>query len=78
MLFYTVVSEISSDNTRGVAISFLNTAVFLFNTLMLFIPYLFVTPISKEFFTYLWVFPFCTLMSILLLYFIKDTYRVTV
>lgn len=76
MLFYTVVSEISSDSTRGVAISFLNTAVFLFNTLMLFIPYLFVTEISKEFFTYLWVFPFCTLISIFLLYFIKDTYRV--
>lgn len=76
MLFYTIVSEISSDNTRGVAISFLNTAVFLFNTLMLFIPYLFVTSLSKEFFTYLWIFPFCTLISILLLYFIKDTYRV--
>jgi len=75
MLFYTVVSEISSDSTRGVAISFLNTAVFLLNTLMLFIPYLFITSISKEFFTYLWVFPFCTLISILLLYFIKDTYR---
>ena len=74
MLFYTVVSEISSDSTRGVAISFLNTAVFLFNTLMLFIPHLFVTYISKEFFTYLWIFPFFTLISILLLYFIKDTY----
>ncbi len=74
MLFYTIVSEISSDSTRGVAISFLNTAVFLFNTLLLFIPYLFVTDISKEFFTYLWILPFCTLISILLLYFIKDTY----
>jgi MFS family permease len=75
MLFYTVVSEISSDNTRGVAISFLNTGVFLLNTLMLFIPFLFVTPISKEFFTYIWIMPFCTLISILLLYFIKDSYR---
>src|SRR5947207_7731847 len=43
MLFYTVVSEISSDSTRGVTISFLNTAVFLFNTLMIFIPFIFVT-----------------------------------
>lgn len=75
MLFYTVVSEGSSDSTRGVAISFLNTAVFLFNTLMLFVPYVFITYISKEFFTYLWIFPFCTLISVLLLYFIKDTYR---
>lgn len=74
-LFYTVVSEISSDSTRGVAISFLNMIVFLFNSLMLFIPYLFVTDFSKEFITYLWIFPFCTLISILLLYFIKDTYR---
>jgi len=76
MLFYTIVSEISPDNTRGVAISFLNTAVFLFNTLMLFVPYLFVTSVSKDFFTYLWIFPFCTLISVLLLYFIKDSYRV--
>jgi MFS family permease len=74
MLFYTVVSEMSSDNTRGISISVLNTAVFLFNTLMLFIPYLFITTASTEFFTYLWVLPFCTLLSILLLYFIKDTY----
>lgn len=75
MLFYTMVSEMSSDSTRGVAISVLNTTVFLFNTFLLFIPYLFITNFSKEFFTYLWVLPFCILFSILLLYFIKDTYR---
>jgi MFS family permease len=74
MLFYTMVSEISSDSTRGVAISVLNTAVFLFNTVMLFIPYLFITVISKEFFTYLWILPFCILFSLLLIYFINDTY----
>lgn len=73
MLFYTMVSEISSDSTRGVAISVLNTAVFLLNTFLLFIPYLFITAVSKDFFTYLWVLPFCTLFSILLIYFIKDT-----
>ncbi len=72
MLFYTVVSEIASDSTRGVAVSILNTAVFLFNTIMLFIPYLFVTILSTEFFTYLWLLPFFTVFSILLLYFIKD------
>lgn len=75
MLFYTIVNEISPGNTRGVAISVLNTAVFLFNTLMLFIPYLFVTVLSKEFFTYLWILPFCIMLSILLLYFIKDSFK---
>lgn len=74
MLFYTIVSEISSDNTRGVALSVLNTGVFLLNTLMLFIPYVFVTVISKQFFTYLWILPFCIMISILLLYFVKDSY----
>lgn len=74
MLFYTMVSELSSDKTRGVALSLLNTSVFLFNTLLLFVPYLFITALAKDFFTYLWVLPFCVLCSILLIYFIKDTY----
>lgn len=73
MLFYTMVSEISTNKTRGVAIGVLNTAVFLFNTLMLFIPYLFVTALSKDFFTYLWILPFFVIFSLLLIYFIKDT-----
>lgn len=75
MLFYTMVSEIASDKNRGVAIGALNTAVFLSNTLMLFIPYVFITETSKEFFTYLWILPLLILTSILLLYFIKDTYE---
>lgn len=74
MLFYTIVNEIATNNTRGVAISFLNTSVFLFNTVMLFIPYLFVTLISKQFFTYLWILPFFILLSLLLISFIKDSY----
>ncbi len=73
MLFYTVVNELSTPQTRGVAISILNTAVFLFNTLMMFAPYLFITLKSTEIFTYLWVLPFFILMSILILYFIKDS-----
>jgi MFS family permease len=73
MLFYTLVSEYSTNATRGVGISVLNTAVFLFNTLMMFIPYLFITTESADFFTYLWVLPFFILISILLLYFIKDS-----
>jgi len=75
MLFYTIVSEISSDSTRGVAISVLNTAVFLFNTLLLFVPYIFVTFVSTQFFTYLWVLPFFAMLSILLIYFVKDSFK---
>lgn len=73
MLFYTVVSEISTNATRGVAISLLNTGVFLFNTVMLFIPYLFTTVLSASFYTYLWILPFFIVFSILLLYFVKDS-----
>ena len=73
MLFYTIVSELSTNSTRGVAISITNTAVFLFNTLLLFIPYLFLTMFSTNFYTYLWILPFFTLFAILLLYFINDT-----
>ncbi len=73
MLFYTIVSEISTNATRGVAISVTNTAVFIFNTLMLFIPYLFLTVLSTSFYTYLWILPFFIIFSILLLYFVKDS-----
>lgn len=75
MLFYTIVSEISSDNTRGVALSITNTGVFLFNSILMFFPYLFLTNASQTFFTYLWVLPFCVMISILLLYFVKESYR---
>jgi len=74
MLFFTIVSELSSNTTRGVAISFTNTVVFLFNTLMLFIPVLFITTFSTTFYTHLWVLPFFIIISILLLYFIKDSH----
>lgn len=75
LLFYTMVSEAASDSNRGVALSILNTCVFLCNTALLFIPFLFVTSSSKDFFTYLWVLLAFPLISILLVYFIKDTYR---
>jgi MFS family permease len=74
MLFYTVVSEMSSNATRGVALSIINTGVFLFNTLLMFIPYLFITVTSSMFFTYLWLFPFCVIIAILINYFIAETY----
>lgn len=72
-LLYTIVSEISSDSTRGVALSVLNNTVFLFKTLLMFIPYLLITEFSKLYFTYLWVLPFFVMLSILMLYFVRDT-----
>ena len=77
MLFYTVVSEISTDSTRGVALSLTNTAVFLFNTVLMFIPYFLITDNSKNFFTYLWVLPFFVMVSLLLTYFVKESYTKT-
>lgn len=74
MLFYTMVSEQSSNNSRGVALSVTNTGVFLFNSLLMFIPYLFITKISTMFFTYLWVLPCCVIISILINYFLKESY----
>ncbi len=73
-LYYTMVSEIAKNKSRGVALSILNTSVFIFNTLMLFIPYIFITTLSKDFFTYLWILPFFLIFSLLLLYFINETY----
>ncbi len=75
MLYYTVVSEISSNSTRGVALSVTNTGVFLFNTVLMFIPYVFITTTSSMFFTYLWLLPFFIIISILLTYFIKDSFK---
>jgi MFS family permease len=77
MLFYTIVSEIAEDSVRGVALSVTNTGVFLFNAAMLFIPTFLITKLSTEFFTTLWIIPCCLLVSILVLYFIKDSYRVS-
>jgi MFS family permease len=77
MLLYTVVSEITTDNIRGVALSVTNTGVFLMNAGMMFIPLLFLTKTSQIFFTYLWVLPCSVMFSILLLYFIQESYRVS-
>lgn len=74
MLFYTVVSELSSNETRGVALSVTNTGVFLFNTILMFIPYVFITGVSSMFFTYLWILPFFVIIAILLNYFIKESF----
>lgn len=73
MLYYTIVNEITPQSTRGVALSITNTVVFIFNTLLMFIPYLLITPNSKSFFTYLWILPFFIMLSILMFYFVNDT-----
>lgn len=75
MLYYTMVSEIAFDNVRGVALSVTNTCVFLFNALLMFLPYMFITNVSKDFFTYLWVLPFSAMISVLLIYFVKESYK---
>ncbi len=74
MLFYTVASEISSKSTRGVALSATNMGVFLFSSIMMFTPYVFVSSISKMFFTYLWVLPFFVILSILINYFVRESF----
>jgi len=75
MLFYTCASELATDQTRAVALGVINTAVFIFNSLLLFIPRLFITNSSESFFTYLWILPVCVLVSILISYFVKETYQ---
>ncbi|MES2199637.1 MAG: MFS transporter [Chlamydiota bacterium] len=77
MLYYTSISEISSPNTRAVALGLINTSVFVFNTVLLFIPQFFITKQSKTYFTYLWVLPACLLVSIFLAYFVKETFPKT-
>ena len=74
MLYYTCISEISSSNTRAVALGLINTAVFVFNTALLFIPTMFITNESNTYFTFLWVLPVSVLISIFLAYFVKETY----
>lgn len=74
MLYYTCISEISSNNTRAVALGLINTAVFVFNTLLLFLPQLFITAQSTSYFTFLWVLPATVLVSIFLGYFVKETF----
>jgi sugar phosphate permease len=73
MLYYTCISEISSSNTRAVALGLINTCVFIFNTALLFIPQFLTTTTSTSYFTSLWVLPVCVLISIFLAYFVKET-----
>ncbi len=73
MLFYTIVSEILSPEIKGVALGVTNTSVFIFNSLLMFIPYVFTT--SVTYFTSLWILPAFVMVSILLLSFIKESFN---
>ncbi len=73
MLYYTCISETASNNTRAVALGLINTCVFIFNTVLLFIPQFLTTTTSTSYFTSLWVLPVCVLISIFLAYFVKET-----
>lgn len=73
MLYYTCISELSSENTRAVALGLINTSVFIFNTALLFLPQFFITQASSSYFTYLWILPVCVLISIFCGYFVKET-----
>ncbi len=77
MLYYTSISEISSSNTRAVALGLINTCVFVFNTILLFLPQFFITTASVSYFTYLWVLPASLLISIFCSYFVKETFAKT-
>lgn len=74
MLYYTSVSELSSNSTRAMGLGLVNTSVFAFNTFLLFIPQLFITKQSTGYATHLWVLPVSVLISIFLAYFVKETY----
>jgi len=73
MLYYTSVSELSSSATRALALGLVNTFVFVFNTMFLFLPQFFITKQSTTYATSLWVLPVSVLVSIFLAYFIKET-----
>jgi MFS family permease len=73
MLFFTILNEIFPPQVKGVALSVANTGVFLFYSLTLFMPYFLTT--SKIFYTSLWVLPTSIMISILVLFFVKEPKR---
>ena len=72
MLLYTCVGEIMPNNLRGIALGLVNMLVFVVCALVASIPNLFST--SKVYYTSLWVFPALLVVSLLLLYYLKETY----
>ncbi|MEM1244264.1 MAG: hypothetical protein AAGG80_05525, partial [Pseudomonadota bacterium] len=76
MLYYTMVSEIFDLSFKGVALSVTNTGVFIFNSLLLFIPHPLLLANSK-YLPSVWILPTFLVISIIALKFIKDTYNKT-
>ncbi len=70
-LFYTIAAEMVPKHLTGIALSVVNTVVFLVNTLLLSLPYVFRTETST-FYNTLWLFPFCIVLSIGLLVYMKS------
>lgn len=70
-LFYTIAAEMVPKHLTGIALSVVNTVVFLVNTLLLSLPYVFKTETST-FYNTLWLFPFCIVLSIGLLVYLKS------
>ena len=75
MLFFTIINETFPQQTKGLALSVANTGVFLFNSLMLFIPYALTT--SVIFFTSLWILPAIIMIAIMFLYFVNESNTTT-
>ncbi|MBE0648280.1 MAG: MFS transporter [Bacteroidales bacterium] len=69
-LFYTIAANMVPKHLTGIALSVVNTVVFLVNTLLLSLPYAFDTKTST-FYNTLWLFPFCIVISIGLLAYLK-------
>lgn len=73
MLIYTCVGEMLSNSLRGVAIGIINMFVFIGSTLISFLPDVMIT--SKVYYTKLWVMPILLITAVMLIYFVKETYR---
>ena len=71
-LFYTIAADMVPKHLTGIALSVVNTVVFLVNTLLLSLPYALKTDTSS-FYNTLWLFPFFVVLSIGLIAFIKQS-----
>ena len=73
MLYFTVASELVPMDLKGVALGVTNMLTFLSSAVLLSLPYIFKT--SIQYYTSLWILPFLIMVSISLLYFVKETYQ---
>ena len=73
MLIYTCAGEILPNSLRGMAIGLINMFVFIGSTFISSLPYALVT--SEVYYTRLWVIPVLLIVSVMMLYFVKETYN---